>query len=63
MAKKQKPEPYACRKCHRMPIIVKIRADFWRVACPYLDCIQVSSFGNTEDEAIEKWNKDEVVKA
>jgi hypothetical protein len=62
MAKKNKPTACNCRKCDRPPVIVKIRAGSWRVACPYLDCIQVSSFGSTEDEAIENWNKNEVVK-
>lgn len=62
MAKKQKPEPCACRKCGRTPVVVKVRPGFWRVACPYPDCIQVSSFGTSEDEAIKKWNDNEVVK-
>lgn len=62
MAKKQKPQACACRKCLRTPVIVKVRTGVWRMACQYLDCIQVSSFGSTEDEAIEKWNAGEVVK-
>lgn len=65
MAKKKKEplEACNCKKCDRPPVIVQLKPRFWRVACPYLDCINVSAFGETEREAIEKWNKDEVVKA
>ena len=68
MAKEYEEIPGVCNcpECHRPPIIVKtgkIRGGSWRVACPYLDCENVSSYGGTEREAIEKWNKGEVVKA
>lgn len=57
MAKKKKPEACECRKCGRTPVVVKIRAGYWRVACPYLDCESYdSTLGSTEAEAIEAWN-------
>lgn len=62
MAKRKKPEACTCPACGRQPVIVKTKK-YWRVACPYLDCENVSSYGGTEREAIEKWNKGEVVKA
>lgn len=63
MAKTQTPEPCNCRKCGRPPVVVKVRRGQYRVACPYLDCEVRNSFGNTEAEAIKKWNDGEVVKA
>lgn len=57
MAKKEKPQACACRKCLREPAIVKIRPGYYRVACPYLDCESYdSTLGSTEAEAIEAWN-------
>lgn len=53
-----------CRKCDRPPVIVRTqRPKRWRVACPHLDCEYVSAYGETEQEAIDNWNKGEVVKA
>lgn len=49
-----------CPKCGRPPVIVKTRTKHWRVGCPYLDCIDISSIGQTEKEAIQKWNDGEV---
>ena len=58
MGKKKKPEACVCRKCGRTPVVVKIKPHHWRVACPYLDCIQNDALAETEDEAIERWNED-----
>lgn len=58
------PEP--CPKCGQSPVIVKTRtwSRPWRVACPWPGCENYdSAYGETELEAIEKWNKGEVVKA
>lgn len=54
--KKEKPEACGCRKCGRTPVVLRIRGSHWRVACPYLDCIQNDAIGETETEAIERWN-------
>ena len=57
------PPACVCRSCNRPPVVVKINTRRWRVACPYLDCEIVSAYGNSEREAIEKWNRGEVVNA
>ena len=57
MAKKNKPTPCPCPLCKRMPVVVKVKKNRWRVACPYLDCDPlIDAEGLTEDQAIEAWN-------
>ena len=58
MNEKKKPEACACRECGRTPVVVKIRRGPWRVACPYLDCLQIDAIGATEIDAILTWNSD-----
>lgn len=57
-----KPNPLPCPYCKRAPVVVKIKAGRYRVACPYLDCKQIDAVGRTETEAVEKWDE-EVIKA
>jgi hypothetical protein len=45
-----------CRHCGRDPVVIKVKPRHFRVACPYLDCEYVNSYGETEAEAIRKWN-------
>ena len=57
MAKKEKPTPCTCRICGRSPVVVRVKKNHWRVACPYLDCDpMVEAFGLTETDAVETWN-------
>jgi hypothetical protein len=66
MAEKKKPKACVCPKCGQEPVIVKTRTwpTPWRVACYSLNCeYHDSAYGETEREAIEKWNRGEVVKA
>lgn len=56
MAKKEKPTPCNCRSCGRSPVVVRIKKNHWRVACPYLDCEYVNAYGETEIDAIMAWN-------
>lgn len=49
--------PCPCRYCGREPVVVKVKPLRWRVACPYLDCKYVDAVGETEEEAVDSWNK------
>lgn len=65
MAIRTKAEPRPCPRCGEDPVIVKAKGPLkpWRVTCPWLDCDEhASAYGSTEKEAIEKWNRGEVVK-
>lgn len=61
--KNKQPEACGCRKCGRTPVVVRLSPGRWRVACPYLDCENVSAYGNSEKDAVSKWNTGEVVRA
>jgi hypothetical protein len=60
------PEP--CPKCGQSPVVVKFKRGHllpaWRVSCPWLDCDNhASAYGETELQAVNKWNRGEVVNA
>lgn len=64
MAIRTKAEPRPCQCCGEDPAIVRTRTGPapWRVTCPWLDCDEhASAYGSTEREAIDKWNRGEVV--